>query len=43
MGVDEGGLQVIDREAVIILLFYSTYYSPAALVMVFVIQTILHL
>ena len=39
MGVDEGGLQIIDIE--VITLLYNTY-SPVAL-MVLVIHTILHL
>ena len=38
MGVDEGGLQVVDIEMIILL--YVTY-SPAALI-VFVIHTISH-
>ena len=41
MGVDEGGLQIIDDIAVIILLYGK--YSPVALVIVFVIHTILHI
>ena len=41
MGVDEGGLQLIDIEEVIILL-YSTY-SPVVALMVFAFHTILHL
>ena len=40
MGVDEGGLQVIDTE--VILLLYGTS-SPLALIMVFVLHTLCYI
>ena len=40
MGVDEGGLQVIDIEVIILL--YGGTYSPYYALMVFVIHTIFY-